>query len=58
MPDHSLSTATTWALFALSQSPESQIKLQDELLQVDRLGSSLPASHDSSSGSGSDALMD
>ncbi len=38
MPDHSLSTATTWALFALSQSPESQIKLQDELLQVDRLG--------------------
>ncbi|KAG7453117.1 cytochrome P450 [Guyanagaster necrorhizus] len=29
------STATTWALFALTQSPESQIKLRDELLQVD-----------------------
>ncbi|KAK0227770.1 cytochrome P450 [Armillaria fumosa] len=29
------STATTWALFALTQSPESQVKLRDELLRVD-----------------------
>ncbi len=35
VPDHPLSTATTWALFALTQSPESQIKLRDELLRVD-----------------------
>ncbi|KAK0438187.1 cytochrome P450 [Desarmillaria tabescens] len=29
------STATTWALFALTQSPDTQIKLRDELLRVD-----------------------
>ncbi|KAK0445270.1 uncharacterized protein EV420DRAFT_1622639 [Desarmillaria tabescens] len=29
------STATIWDLFALTQSPDTQIKLQDELLQVD-----------------------
>jgi Cytochrome P450 len=28
------STATTWALFALSQNPEVQTKLRDELLKV------------------------
>jgi hypothetical protein len=28
------STATTWALFALTQAPEVQTKLREELLQV------------------------
>ena len=28
------STATTWALFALTQSPEVQVKLRNELLAV------------------------
>ena len=31
----SKSTGTTWALFALTQAPEVQRKLREELLQVD-----------------------